>query len=62
MCNFGGRINEQKSPSEKGGNRLRQCTEGHAKTLKLNLAQLLLNFNFCFTAGRFGIFTGQVQT
>ena len=31
----------KKTRSEKGENKLKQCTEGHAETLKLNLAQLL---------------------
>ena len=55
MCNFGGRINQAKKP----GLKERQCIQGRAETLKLNLSTFT-NFNFCFTAGRFAIFTGQV--
>ena len=60
MCNFGGRINKAKKPGLKRVHIETMCRRPRGN-VKVEPLSPFTNFNFCFTAGRFEIFTGQIQ-
>ena len=60
MCNFVGRINKAKKPGLKRVEIEAMYRRSHGN-VKVEPLSTFTNFNFCFTAGRFEIFTGQVQ-
>lgn len=60
MCNFGGRINKAKKPISKRVKLEAMYRRSRGK-VRVEPLSTFTNFSLFFTAGRFEIFTGQVQ-
>ena len=59
MCNFGACINKAKKPGRKRV-KIETMYRRSSRNVKLELLTTSTNFNFCFTAGQFEIYTGQL--